>query len=374
MAKDFIDRALEMILFVCPDIHMTVYSVTGQVVKNCPDPASRPLPVISGPPVLESGSLTARLSITNDYFLIFRIMENESLGTDMYCALIRHILQLAHQQEIMTRQLLRQRDEISMFLNRLFTCSNDDEVAYIMLSAVHQNFNLLLERLIILLDFQIAKDTSHSLNETMYSSLISVKNMPEISSQDLIGQINDHQIVICKTLTPSGTAPTCKRCLPFLSSLPVLLEKKCNATVNISIGNLVKDVREYGKGLVAAQRALRFSRIFPKTHQFCCMEDYLLEAEISDLPRKTLDHFFASYAPAIANSPWMFETIEALVQHNMDQKSAADSLYIHRNTLRFRLKQIYEKLDLNPYANDSNRFTLIAFYIYMVLYYPTTER
>ena len=66
----------------------------------------------------------------------------------------------------------------------------------------------------------------------------------------------------------------------------------------------------------------------------------------------------------------MFETLKALVLHHMDQRETAKSLFIHRNTLAFRLKQIREKLNLDPYGRDSDRFTLTAFYIYTVLYYP----
>lgn len=60
-------------------------------------------------------------------------------------------------------------------------------------------------------------------------------------------------------------------------------------------------------------------------------------------------------------------TMQALIQNDMNQGLASKQLYIHRNTLVFRLNQMREKLHIDPYATSSKRFTFICMYIYAQL-------
>ena len=62
--------------------------------------------------------------------------------------------------------------------------------------------------------------------------------MGEITEQDLVGQLNRHQIVICKTLTESEEFNLSRRCAAFLSKLRTLLNSRCEQPVWIGVGGI----------------------------------------------------------------------------------------------------------------------------------------
>lgn len=366
MTKKIVSKILFEMKHACPQLELAAYDNTGKLLGSLPTILKNPLPNKPCPITKEAHSFTAAIPIGNDGVLAFRCQTEHTDDVQMYFSLAGQIISLIYQQETTTGQINIQNDEASRLLNHLFKSTTDDDISYILLSAAKQGYDLSLERVILLLDF-------HPQNEVIPPFFSAIKYMTELTEQDLVGQLNRHQIVICKTLNDTVEIPLSKRCSAFLSRLRTLLNSRCEYPVWIGIGGIPSSISEYSNCLFTAQNAIKLAKQFGNKDNICFLDDYLLEYEISKIPRSILDHFFAPYIKIFSTSPWMFETLKALILHHMDQKEAAKFLFIHRNTLAFRWKQIREKLQLDPYRHDSDRFTLIAFYIYYVLYYSKED-
>ena len=370
MTKKIVSKILTEMKRACPGFEIAAYDTSGRLLGSFPTILKQPLP--NKPCILsdDPSHFTAAVPIGEDGVLAFRGQAAHPEDAQMYYSLAGQITDLIYQQETTLGQISIQNDETSRLLNRLFKSTSEDDVSYILLSAAHQGYDLMLERVILLLDFPLSEFNFHLQTEVISPLLTAIKYMAEITEQDLVGQLNRHQIVICKTLTESEEFNLSRRCAAFLTKLRTLLNSRCEQPVWIGVGGIPSAISEYSTGLFTAQNAIKLAKQFGNEDKICFLDDYLLEYEISKLPRPVLDHFFAPYTEVFSTSPWMFETLKALVLHHMDQRETAKSLFIHRNTLAFRLKQIREKLNLDPYGRDSDRFTLTAFYIYTVLYYP----
>ena len=59
---------------------------------------------------------------------------------------------------------------------------------------------------------------------------------------------------------------------------------------------------------------------------------------------------------------------------NMDISMAAEALFIHRNTMVFRLNQLKKQLNLNPFHKDNDRFKLILLYHYFTKKYNGNKK
>lgn len=370
MTKNIVAKIFTEMKRTCPNLELAAYDTGGKLLGSFPSIVKHPLP--SEPCFFSDSShcFTAAVPIGSDGVFSFRGQAKHPEDAQMYYSLAQQVIELVYQQETTLYQLDVQNDETSRLLNRLFKSTTEDDVYYILMSAAHQGYDLMQERVVFLLDFPSSAHSFRLQTETISPLLTAIKYMAEITEQDLVGQLNNHQIVICKVLPDSGEASLKKRCASFLSNLRAILDARCDAPVWIGVGGIPSSIPDYSTGLFTSQNALRLAKQFGSDDKICFLDDYLLEYEISKLPRSVLDHFFAPYTEVFSTSPWMFETLRALVLNHMDQKATANYLFIHRNTLAFRLKQIREKLSLDPYGRDSDRFTLTAFYIYTVLYHP----
>ena len=59
------------------------------------------------------------------------------------------------------------------------------------------------------------------------------------------------------------------------------------------------------------------------------------------------------------------ENIGALYEHNYSLQESSSSIFVHKNTLIFRLDKIRRQLGLNPFQSDKDKELLNAFYYYL---------
>ena len=91
---------------------------------------------------------------------------------------------------------------------------------------------------------------------------------------------------------------------------------------------------------------------------------FLAEHLVYQLPENLFEHFFQAELSYLESNATAVKTIQALVENNMDLVSSAEDLFIHRNTMVFRLNQLKKSLNLNPLHKDNDRFKLILLYHY----------
>lgn len=146
-----------------------------------------------------------------------------------------------------------------------------------------------------------------------------------------------------------------------------------HTSINAIIGNYANNVDETRESYTNLLHCLDFMAFCKATQQVMFMHDLGLIGLLLTLKDKKLLMNYSNQIlqPIIfhdlKHNMNLLETLSCYLEHNCNAKDAADVLFIHVNTLRYRIKRIEELLhiDLNTYKDRINVF--IALYIMKML-------
>ena len=148
------------------------------------------------------------------------------------------------------------------------------------------------------------------------------------------------------------------------------LNKNYFVSCRIGVGLTVTNIGHYCDSSISAQAVFRYAQNRPDMEKrIYYIDDFLAEHLVYEIPEHSFEHFFKNELDYMKISPTAQETIGALVACNMDISMAAEALFIHRNTMVFRLNQLKKQLNLNPFHKDNDRFKLILLYHYFTKKY-----
>lgn len=88
------------------------------------------------------------------------------------------------------------------------------------------------------------------------------------------------------------------------------------------------------------------------------MEDLLLEFQLTR-PSHVRDQILAKLKP-LETHPHLIEALSIHIKHGVDRKSAAAELFVHPNTLSYRLRRIGELTGIDPTTPDGSRLLAAA--------------
>ena len=129
--------------------------------------------------------------------------------------------------------------------------------------------------------------------------------------------------------------------------------------LKIGIGSSYEYIRDFRKSMEEAKSAVKFSKMFGDDRKIIFYDDidiYSLITMIND--GAYLDSFveknIGKLISADENSEAdLINTLSSYISHNLNMNETANSLYIHRNTLHYRLEKIKNilNMDLNDIDN-----------------------
>jgi carbohydrate diacid regulator len=182
----------------------------------------------------------------------------------------------------------------------------------------------------------------------------------EIGKTDLIGVTFNNEIVILKA---AAVKESKRELTPFLKRLL----KVSGGKVLIGSGGLAENIKELKSSFYQAKRAIMVgSKLQPDT-SFYQYEEYQLEVMLAKLAQDEEDKSAFSYYHKLLDqgkTGELIHTLEAYIREGGELNKIADSLFIHRNTLRYRLEKITELTGKDP----RNIKDLIELYIAKLLY------
>ncbi|MFJ5793743.1 sugar diacid recognition domain-containing protein [Bacillus atrophaeus] len=181
----------------------------------------------------------------------------------------------------------------------------------------------------------------------------------EISKSDLIGVTFNNEIVVLKTAAGKEIK---RELLPLLKRLLTTLDG-----VRIGSGNLAKGLKELRSSFYQAKRAILIGSKLQPEAGFYHYEDYRLEVILAQLAQEEQDkNAFSFYHQLLdqGKKGELVNTLEAYIKEGGELNKIAESLFIHRNTLRYRLEKIKELTGKDP----RNIKDLIELYIAKFLY------
>jgi len=149
----------------------------------------------------------------------------------------------------------------------------------------------------------------------------------------------------------------------FASAVQETLLSEMALTVTIGIGETAATAAELHQSYRQARRAIEIGRVFQSENTIYVYRFLMLERFLSDLPSDTAAHYhgllFNRKTARLFNDEMLY-TIEMFFKKDLNLSDAARQLYIHRNTLVYRLDKVQRQvgLDLRKF-NDAVTFKML---------------
>lgn len=127
-------------------------------------------------------------------------------------------------------------------------------------------------------------------------------------------------------------------------------ESENSIRMNVGIGNWVKDMRHIRTSFLEAKEALHLGTAFRTDQSVHLYRRCLLERIIKEFPRDKaqdyIDELF-NHKTARLFTDEMLTTITTLLENDMNIANTAAKLFLHRNTLLYRINKVYQETGLD---------------------------
>ncbi|MED9821683.1 MAG: helix-turn-helix domain-containing protein [Christensenellales bacterium] len=278
------------------------------------------------------------------------------------CALAESIQALILRKQRLSNSALGRQDKFSALLNRLLTLSTAEDAAYTAMSALNMGFELTLPRVICL--FRLPDSADGGTEMPLRAALHVIQRQGATQSQDLFGSLSGNQIVLCKYLPDYPKTEIKRQIMPILNAVCTTLMELYHMSVSVVIGEVCQSISDYSSSYLDIRRLLRCIELIGGNSAFYFTSEYQLLLGLLQLPSEQLDHFLYEKEQLLEHAPALMETVGMLLHYDMDVSAAADALFVHRNTVIFRLNRLKHLLEIDPLHRDSDRALLTLVYLH----------
>lgn len=141
--------------------------------------------------------------------------------------------------------------------------------------------------------------------------------------------------------------------------------EETGVVVKIAVGGTVKSVYDLSASYSQASTALRMSRALDSKGDVHSFKEYILIKLLEDLPKHKLSDgleiLMEANAKEIFSDEEMINTAEEFLENSLNVSETSRKLYLHRNTLMYRLDKIEKATGLNVRKfSDAVTFRLIT--------------
>ena len=129
------------------------------------------------------------------------------------------------------------------------------------------------------------------------------------------------------------------------------LKEELGVDVTIGVGSTVKGLKDIELSYSQAASALRYAGVFSGKGSVHSYKEYMLVKMLEDLPEAKLAEYLGEMtdesAKEIFEDAEMVNTAEEFLQNSLNVSETSRKLYMHRNTLLYRLDKIEKATGLN---------------------------
>lgn len=129
------------------------------------------------------------------------------------------------------------------------------------------------------------------------------------------------------------------------------LREELGIDVQAGVGPMVRELKDAAISYARAENALRYADVFEIKGSVHSYREFLLIKMLEDIPESKLTEYLAEMADdqfkEIFEDEEMLGTAEAFLQSSLNVSETSRNLYMHRNTLLYRLDKIEKATGLN---------------------------
>ena len=178
-----------------------------------------------------------------------------------------------------------------------------------------------------------------------------VKNLADIRSKDFVTCVDQHSIVLIKDVSHIKEEEMEEHLSKIAGSLADNLHMEAMIRVRVGYGNVVTQLPEIAESYQEARMALEVGRVFYAKYDTISYGKLGIGRLIYQLPMSLCNMFikevFGEKIPDILDDEEAMSTINKFFENNLNISETARQLYVHRNTLVYRLERIEKAIGLD---------------------------
>ena len=129
------------------------------------------------------------------------------------------------------------------------------------------------------------------------------------------------------------------------------LQEELGVEARAGVGTTVRELKDISLSYMRAENALRYADMFELSGKVHAYREFLLVKMLEDLPEGKLEQYLGELTDDkvkdILDDEEMVSTAEAFLQSSLNVSETSRNLYMHRNTLLYRLDKIEKATGLN---------------------------
>ena len=178
-----------------------------------------------------------------------------------------------------------------------------------------------------------------------------VKNLSNMKSGDFVTTVDNHSIVLVKDVSHVLEQELDEKLEEIAMSLVDCIHMEVMIKVRVAFGNVIHTIEEIAESFKQAKLALEVGRVFYAEKDTISYGKLGLGRLIYQLPIDLCEMFivevFGGKVPDILEDEEAMSTVNMFFDNNLNISETARQLYVHRNTLVYRLERIEKAIGLD---------------------------
>jgi len=222
-----------------------------------------------------------------------------------------------------------------------------------------------VKRVVFIIETRTEKDNN---------ALETVRNLFATKSRDFITAVDEKNIILVKEVKANETY---EELMKVAKTIVDMLNTEALSSVHVSFGTIVNEIKEVSRSFKEAKMALDVGKIFYSDKNIIAYSNLGIGRLIYQLPiplcRLFIKEIFDGKSPDEFDEETL-ATINKFFENSLNVSETSRQLYIHRNTLVYRLDKIQKAtgLDLRVFE-DAITFKIALMVVKYMKYMETQE-
>ena len=169
------------------------------------------------------------------------------------------------------------------------------------------------------------------------------------NSLDAVVQMSKETCVLVKFL--DGEADEYRSSVDYAEFLSQSLKEELGINVSIGVGPTVKDVKDIALSYLRGENALRYADVFESSSGVHSYREFILIKMMEEISPAKLEEYLSDIIDdnfkEIFEDEDMLATAEEFLNSSLNVSETSRNLYMHRNTLLYRLDKLEKATGLN---------------------------
>ena len=245
--------------------------------------------------------------------------------------------------------------------------------------------NLLLDNLLLVDIYNRAKKLRIDTHAKRVAYLIETKHKDDINAletvrslfaeneNDFVAAIDENNIILVKELKPEDGE---EELLHIANTLADMLNTEAMSQVRIAYGNVADEIRKVSNSYKEAKLALSVGKIFNSEQNVVSYASLGIGRLIYQLPlpmcKMFIEEIFKGQSPEDFDEETL-TTINQFFENSLNVSETSRQLYIHRNTLVYRLDKLQKNTGLDLRVFDDAITFKIALMVVKYMHYMENQ-